>query len=139
MNDTLEVRDDLMRLRNEQLTKLVELSRDKKQAEAAVSKFHSYERAMAAVAPMTSTKYGKHKSAIMAILDYLDEIDRPAKTEEIENALCEGGFRGGGEARTNIRRSISSFVYGLGRKTKQIKMVHDMVGRGSWENARFKK
>ena len=79
-------------------------------------------------------------TAILAILAYLDEVGRPTEQAVVIGALIDGGWRRGDDkAETNLKQSISSFTNGLGRKTKQIKMVNGLIGRGDWDDSRFVK
>jgi hypothetical protein len=129
MSDTLDVRDTLIRLRDDQLRKLVDLARNRRAAEEILEKAYQYERAAAALAP----NYGKHKSAIIAILDFLENVGRPAGEEEIIRALADGGFRSGDAdiVRTKVRQCIR------GHKTMRIKEENGLIGRAEWDKSRF--
>lgn len=143
MEHTNDVLSGLTRMRDEQLVSLVALASDPKKANK-----HAALEILANIRTLdqsirdrgASGPYAKYKSAILAIVDYLDALGRAVPPEHIEEELAKGGFRGGtDEARSNIRRSISSFTGKgkLGRRTKQIKEVRGLVGLGKWADDRF--
>jgi hypothetical protein len=141
MEPTLSVREGLVRMRDEQLRKLVGMATDKKEAERLLQQVHVLEKAIEQSDPEGGGhKYARFKSAILAILAYLDEFGSPVPREQLIAALLEGGWRKGDDkAETNLKQSIASFSTGLGRKTGQIKEVNGLIGRGEWDDSLFKK
>jgi hypothetical protein len=116
------------------------------QAEEILKKILDIEQAQRDIAPEPSNKYGRHKRAIEAILDYLAERGRPASEQEICVALLQGGFRGGDAgAEDDIAKSFRSFITGTGRKTVEknpergIKSLKGMVGIASWPDSYWDK
>jgi hypothetical protein len=140
MNDTSQQRHPLLHLRDEQLNKLVALATDRRAAEALLTTIRALDESIYSGRVTTTAKYAKHKSAIHAILDYLDEAGRPVPKEQIIKALCEGGWRGGIDgADVMLRKSIGSFIKaGRGTISRQIKEVNGMIGRGEWSDDLFK-
>jgi len=128
-------------MRDDQLRRLVDLARDKREAERILAQIRVLEQAMSSYEPsVDGLKYTRFKSAILAILAYLDEIDKPVPQEQLISVLLNGGWRRGDDkAETNLKQSIASFTRGLGRKTKQIKMVNGLIGRGEWPDKMFSK
>ena len=137
--DNMTVRDGLQRLRDEQFSKLVALASDKREAERILQQIRVLEQALDSCdAETENLKYAKHKSAILAILAYLNEIGRPVSQTQIIAELLVGGWRHGDDkAETHLKQSIASFVSGLGRKTKQIKQINGLIGRGDWDDSMF--
>jgi hypothetical protein len=141
MEPTLSVREGLVRMRDEQLRKLAGMATDKREAERLLQQVHLLEKAIEQSDPeVGGHKYARFKSAILAILAYLDEVGSPVPREQLIAALLDGGWRKGDDkAETNLKQSIASFSTGLGRKTGQIKEVKGLIGRGEWDEALFKK
>lgn len=139
MNVNDDVRDDLMKMRDDQLNKLVALASDRKAADSILSKFFSLEKALAAVDPPTQQlEYAKYKRATDAILACLDKAGKPLTQDAITADILEGGFRYGDKlAGWMIGQSIRSFTHGTGRATRLIKIVNGLIGRGDWEDERF--
>jgi hypothetical protein len=141
MEPTLSVREGLVRMRDEQLRRLVGMATDKREAERILAQVHLLEKAIEQSDPQSDGhKYARFKSAILAILAYLDEVGSPVTREQLIVALLDGGWRKGDDkAETNLKQSIASFSSGLGRKTGQIKEVNGFIGRGEWDDSLFKK
>lgn len=141
MEDTLDVRTGLLQMRDECLKKLVDLARgaNRREADRIFEQFKLLERAIAGAADESNDyRYSKYKSAILAILAYLDDVERPVSQRDLVDGLLNGGWRRGDDkAETNLKQSIAAFATGLGRKTKQIKMVNGLIGRGEWDDSRF--
>lgn len=136
---TSNVRDDLMRMRDEELKKLVSLASDRKGAEAILNNFLALEKAIAAVEPpQEPMEYARYKRASDAILACLDKAGHPMPVKEMIAEILAGGFRhGDNKAEWMLGQSIRSFTNGTGRATNLIKMVNGLVGRGEWEEERF--
>jgi hypothetical protein len=139
MEESLSVRDGLLRMRDEQLRKLVSLATDKREAQRILEQIHTLEKAIEREHRVDfDHRFSRHKSAVLAILAYLDEVGKPTQPNVIIEALIDGGWRRGDEkAETNLKQSIASFSTGLGLKTKQIKQINGLIGRGEWDNSRF--
>lgn len=139
MEEHLSVREGLLRMRDEQLEKLVSLANDKREARRILDQIKTLEKAAENARPaMGDHRFSRFKSAILAILAYLDEVGRPVTQDDLIEALLEGGWRRGDDkAETNLKQSIASFSRGLGRKTKQIKEINGLIGRGDWDDSLF--
>jgi hypothetical protein len=141
MEETLNVRTGLLQMRDDCLKRLVDLARahNKRETDRLFEQFQLLERAIAGAADEASDyRYAKYKSAILAILAYLDDVGRPVTQRDLVDALLNGGWRRGDDkAETNLKQSIAAFATGLGRKTKQIKIVNGLIGRGEWDKSRF--
>ena len=141
MEETLNVRSGLQQMRDEYLKRLVDLARgsNRREADKIYEQFQVLERAIAGTADESSDyRYSKYKSAILAILAYLDDVGHAVPQRELMDALLRGGWRRGDDkAETNLKQSIAAFSAGLGRKTKQIKIVNGLIGRGEWDASRF--
>ena len=129
-------------MRDECLKRLVDLARAKSKAEAdhLFEQIQILERAMAgATDDVNDFRYSKYKSAILAILAYLDDAGKPVLQRDLVEGLLRGGWRRGDSkaAETNLKQSIAAFASGLGRKTKQIKIINGKIGRGEWDKSRF--
>lgn len=138
MNDDADVRERALRLRDENLAKLVSLARDRKAAEDCVGwiKFawgRFADDLLSVRSQGNSNRYGEHKSASLAILDLLDETGHALSPDVIIEALTKGGFRGGmpKTVRTKVLQSISA------KRTKKIKEVNGLIGRTEWPRDRF--
>jgi hypothetical protein len=135
--NSLDVRAGLEKMRDDQLRKLAALASNKKEAERLLREIQVLDRALASyVTPDGAMKYGRFKSAIAAILAYLDDVGHPISQDELIAGLIDGGWQRG---ETDLKRSIASFITGLGRKTKQIKQMNGLIGRGDWEDAKFRR
>lgn len=132
--DSLDVRAGLRRMREDQIRRLASLASNKREAEKIVQEIEVLDRALASYEAPIGSKYGRFKSAITAILAFLDEVSHPVSQDDLIHALVEGGWQRG---ETDLKRSIASFINGLGRKTKQIKQVNGLIGRGDWDDSRF--
>ena len=90
----------------------------------------------------TTQKYTHLGRPIEAITYLLDEYGMPMTREEIIQRLCDGGYRGGASfARLLIVRGLDNFLTGTGSKGKNkdmIRQVGDLIGRGTWDDERFK-
>jgi hypothetical protein len=139
IEETLDVRAGLQKMRDDQLLRLAALASDKREAQHILQQIQVLDRALGSYhSSLESLKYARFKSAITAILAYLDDTGRPVSQEQLIQALIDGGWRHGDEhAATNLKQSIASFVSGLGRKTKQIKQVNGLIGRGEWSSDLF--
>ena len=141
MEDTLDVRTGLLQMRDECLKKLVDLARgaNRREADRIFEQFQLLERAIAGAGDETTDyRYAKYKSAILAILAFLDDVDHAYSQRDLVDGLLRGGWRRGDDkAETNLKQSIAAFATGLGRKTKQIKIVNGLIGRGEWDDSRF--
>ena len=138
----VSVRDGLIRMRDDVLKRLHALARsaDRKEADRLYGELQVLERAAQSTADDGGYKYARHKSAVMAILAYLDEAEHPVLQKQLIDDLVKGGFRMGNDnAETNLKQSIAAFTNGPGRKTKQIKIVNGMIGRGDWDDSLFVK
>lgn len=139
MNGTSDVRADLQKMRDDELSKLVALASDRKTAEAILSRVLSLEKAIAAVDPPPQPmEYARYKRAIDAILACLDKAGRPVPESELIQEIIAGGFRSGDKkGEWMLGQSIRSFTSGTGRATEQIKMLNGLVGRGEWNEELF--
>ena len=141
MEDSLDVRSGLVRMRDDCLTRLVELARtaNRREADRIYDQLLVLEKAISGTSTESNEyRYSKYKSAILAILACLDDVGHPVTQVALVEALLSGGWRRGDDkAETNLKQSISSFATGLGRKTKQIKIVNGLIGRGDWSDDRF--
>lgn len=132
--------EDLEKIRNEELAKLVALASDQAAAQSIIHRIHSLEKAISKFpkADSVTDRYTKHNSAIDAILVYLDEVGHPVPAEQIVKALCEGGWRrDSGGADAMLRRSLSTFVSGRNSNPKQIKKINSLLGRDEWPESLF--
>jgi hypothetical protein len=141
MEETLDVRTGLLKMRDEHLKRLLDLARvaNRRDADRIFEQFLVLERAIAGAADESvDYRYAKYKSPILAILAYLNDVGRPVSQRELFDGLLRGGWRRGGEkAETNLKQSVAAFTNGLGTKTKQIKIVNGLIGRGEWDESRF--
>jgi hypothetical protein len=137
----MSVRDGLLRMRDETLQRLHALARtaDKRVADKLFDELQILDRAVNSTSSETeSYRYARHKSAILAILAYLDDVGRPVSQRDLVDALLNGGWRRGNEkAETQLKQGIAAFATGKGLKTKQIKIVNGLIGRGEWDDSRF--
>jgi hypothetical protein len=141
MEETINVRSGLLQMRDDCLKKLLELARgtNRREADRVFEQFQLLERAIVGAGDEASDyRYSKYKSAILAILAYLDDVDHAVTQRDLVDGLLKGGWRRGDDkAETNLKQSIAAFATGLGRKTKQIKVVNGLIGRGEWDASRF--
>jgi len=138
MKETLDVRDELLRMRGDLLNRLVALASDKKQAQHCLEQFTQIEK-MIESAGVGGARFGRYKAASVAVKHYLDQIGHAVPQKEIEEALLAGGFRGGADdARTRIRQSIKSFLEGHLRDSKTLREMNGLIGRWEWGDELFR-
>lgn len=141
MEENLNLRSGLQRLRESTLERLRDIARraDRAEADKLTGEIRVLDKAIEeAHINAGELRYAPNKSAVIAILACLDEKNRPMSQDELIANLLQGGFRGGGKKiATVLKQSISSYTSGHGRKTKQIKIVNGLIGRGEWPESRF--
>ncbi|QNI32017.1 hypothetical protein H7849_23890 [Alloacidobacterium dinghuense] len=141
------IKDALLEHRADILKQLVELAAEggkgaedrRTRAHALVLDLGNTDKALSTLSQ--NGKYLDTKNAIDAIVQFLQDLDRPATAAEITDGVIRGGFRGGKEgadARANIGRSLIMFTDGRGKTKCYIKKIGTLYGHAEWEDGRFK-
>jgi hypothetical protein len=135
-----DVRSFLSKRRSEILNRLVTLATDKAEAEELVIELGKADQALMAVNDMAQDtgNFAQFKTAIDAIVAYLQEIQHPSTVDRIIEALKVGKFRGGERGiELFVHKSIRNFLTGTGQSTKKIKEVNGLIGLFEWSDDMF--
>lgn len=139
----------LEKLRRDLLSQLVELTHigrkpadaeaHKAKAENIVKEFHKTEAMLASMQPNKAKKYANYRKAIFAVLAYLDATGHAVEKHAIAEALVAGGLILDSEpgTKSNILRSIGSYITGQHRDSKVLRTKNDLIGRYEWDDSYF--